>query len=206
MSKICRTITLIAALLWLAACNTTTFVSTWKAPDAHAINPAGKTIAAVFVSRDEGQRRAAEDLLATDLTQRGAKGVAAYTILPNPVKGDAEAARAALKAAGANGAVIMRVVGKDKEVNYSATTSPSYYGGFGPYWGYGWGSAYQTTSVTTDTIISVETLVYSLETDKLLWASTSRTTNPENLNNLIYDVADATSKEMVKQGLIVPPK
>ena len=79
-----------------------------------------------------------------------------------------------------------------------ATPGPS--GGFGPYWGYGWGTAYSPGYLTTDTIVSVETLVYSLTDDKLLWASSSRTTNPGNLDQLIREVADATAKEMAKQG------
>jgi hypothetical protein len=52
-----------ATLLSLGACSTTTFTSTWKAADGQTINPAGKTIAAVFVSGDERNRHAAEDAL-----------------------------------------------------------------------------------------------------------------------------------------------
>jgi hypothetical protein len=194
---------LTAVLLGLSACGTTTFTSTWKAPGTTAINPVGKTVAAVFVSRDESKRRAGEDALAADLTKRGANGIPAYTVLPDAQRGDGEAARAALKAAGCNGAVVMRVVGRDQRINYTpGMAMPAYYGGFGPYWGYGWGAVYSPGYVTTDTIVSVETLVYSLTQDKLLWASTSRTTNPGNLDALINEVADATAKEMAKQGLL----
>ena len=52
MSMTLRTTTLVVLLLGLAACNTTTFTSTWKAPGAGPINPVGKTIAAVFVTAD----------------------------------------------------------------------------------------------------------------------------------------------------------
>ena len=203
MSKTLRTITTAAVALWITACGTTTFTSTWKDPGAPTLNPIGKTVAAVFVTRDEAKRRAGEDALAADITARGATGVPAYTMVPDAVRGDGEKARAALKAAGANGAVVMRVVGKDQQINYTpGTPMPGYYNGFGPYWGYGWGQAYSPPTVTTDTIVSVETLVYSLTQDKLLWASTSRTTNPGNLDELVKEVADATAKEMAKQGLL----
>ena len=52
-------------------------------------------------------------------------------------------------------------------------------------------------------MISVETLVYSLLQDKLLWGGTSRTTNPADLNSLIKEVADATAAEMTKEGLLL---
>jgi hypothetical protein len=192
-------------VLLLAACASTTFTSTWKAPDVQALKPAGKTIAAVFVSRNESRRRSAEDLLAADISRRGAHGVAAYALLPDDLRGDGAAARAKLKAAGVDGVVVMRVVGRDQRVSYTpAYVMPAYYGAFGPYWGYGWGSVYQPGYLQSDTVVSVETLVYSLTRDQLLWASTSRTTNPRDLDNLVSEVADATTREMIRQELLAP--
>ncbi len=205
MSQIVRSFVLGAAVLALSACSSTTFTSTWKAPGLATINPAGKTVAAVFVTRDEGKRRAAEDAMARDLTERGAHGVPAYTILPENVRADADKARALLREAGVNSVVISRVVGKDKELNYTPGASPAYYGGFGPYWGHGWGAAYDPGYLTTDTYVSVETTVYLLPEDKLIWASTSRTANPSNIDTLVNEVADATAKEMKKQGFLAGP-
>jgi len=202
MSMRSAILTFSASLLCLVACSeTTTFTSTWKAPDAQVVSAAGKKVAAVFVSRDESQRRAAEDAMAAALTARGAQGVPVYTLLPGYHGGDPEAARARLKDAGANGVVVMRVVGKEQQVTYTPG-SPAYYGGFNRYWGYSWGAAYDPGYLRTDTLVSVETLVYSLERGELLWASTSRTTNPKDINTLVNTVADATAKEMVKQGLL----
>ncbi|HEV8017207.1 MAG TPA: hypothetical protein VGP32_01455 [Steroidobacteraceae bacterium] len=198
---------LLAALLCLGACTTTstTFTSTWKAPDAQAVSPVGKTVAAVFVSPNESRRRSAEDTLAADITARGARGIAAYTVLPDERSYSGDKALAALKQAGANGAVIMRVVGRDQRITYTpGYAAPGPYRGFGPYWGYGWGTVYEPGYLQSDTLVSVETLVYSLANDKLLWASTSRTTNPQDLDRLVNEVADVTAKEMVKQGVLAP--
>jgi hypothetical protein len=206
MLRLIRNLTLVAMVLSLGACvASTTFSSTWKAPDAQAVSPVGKTVAALFVTRDEGQRRAAEDILAADLTARGAHGIASYTLVPNAQRGDVEAVKATLKQAGVQGVVVMRVVGKDQTITYTpGYVAPPYYGGFGPYWGYGWGRAYDPGYLQTDTYISVETLIYSLNQDKLLWAGTSRTANPSNLNKLIQEVADAAAKQMTEQGFLAP--
>jgi hypothetical protein len=193
----------VAALVCLAACATTTFDSTWKAPDVQAVSPVGKTVVAVFISKNESQRRAGEDALAAALSAHGAHGVPAYTILPDEARTDSAAARAKMKEAGANGVVVMRIVGKDQRVTYTPSyAGPSYYGGFGPYWGYGWGSVYEPGYLQTDELVSVETLVYSLDRDKLLWASTSRTTNPNNINAMVREISDVTGEEMVRQGLL----
>jgi hypothetical protein len=192
-------------VVFLAACGTTTFTSTWKAPQAQNLTPVGKTIGAVFMSREEGRRRAGEDALVADLNARGAHGIASYTVIPSAQPKDSQLALERLKQAGCTSAVVMRVVGKDQEVSYSpGYVAPVYYGGFGPYWGYGWGTVYDPGYLRTDTYVSVETLVYSLQQDKLVWASTSRTANPSNLDTLINEVADATAKEMVRQGFLAP--
>lgn len=194
---------LIAGVLLAACAATTTFTSTWKDPTARPVNPVGKTVAAVFVTPNEGQRRAAEDVMVSALNRHGAHGVASYTIIPSG-RADSNSAQQQLKAAGANGAVIMRVVGKDQQVTYTpGGPSPAYYGRVGGYWGHGWGAAYDPGYLRTDTIVSIETVVYSLEQDKLLWAGTSRTTNPDKLDSFINEVADAAAGEMAKQGVIV---
>jgi hypothetical protein len=208
MLRLSHALILGAAALLLSACTeSTTFISTWKAPDVTTIAPGNNTVAAIFVSTNESQRRAAEDTMAADLTARGRRGIPSYAMLPGNERMTAEVARTRLKDAGAKGVVMMRVVAKDQQVTYTpGAPMPAYYGGFGPYWGYGWNSAYSQGTIQTDTLVSVETLIYSLDQDKLLWAATSRTTNPSDLQTLINEVANATVNEMIKQGMLPPPK
>jgi hypothetical protein len=202
-----RATALAFGLTLLAACATnTTLTSTWKAPDAQTRSPIGKSIAAVFVTNVESLRRAGENALAADLSARGARGFGTYYLLPGEQHFDAEAAQARLMAAGADAVVMMRVVGEDQRITYTpgyVVTPP--YRGFGPYWGFGWRTVYQPGTVRTDTLVSVETLVYSLradQTSQLLWASTSRTTNPSGLEALVRQVANATANAMVREGFL----
>jgi hypothetical protein len=191
------------AALCLCACGSTTFISTWKAPDAHGINPIGKKIAALVISSDEGRRRSAEVYLSNDLTIRGARGVPAYTLigLDHP---NVDYARARFKEAGVEGVVVMRLVGHDQQVVVDpGGFSGAAYGSFGSYYSsYGMAMTYSTASVHTDTVVSIETLIYSLEKDELIWAGTSRTSNPEGLSSLVDEVADAVAREVAKQGLV----
>ena len=66
----------------------------------------------------------------------------------------------------------------------------------------GWGSAGRVGEIRTDTIIIVETLVYSLHQNKLVWGGQSKTKNPANLDRLIEDTAKQVADELVRQGLI----
>jgi len=189
-----------------AGCATTSFVSSWKAPLDGPIEFDNKRVAAVVVSGDQATRRAGETALAREISARGAQGVPSYTIIDGDAVKDKDAAKKKLQDANIEGAVIMRVVSKDQELSYSPGTSwygaYPYYGSFGGYWGYGWGMAYDPGYLRTDTIVMVETLVYSLVQDKLLWAGQSKTTNPSNIQKFIAELSDAAAKEMRKAGFV----
>jgi hypothetical protein len=191
------------AALCLSACGSTTFTSTWKAPDAQRVDPAGKSIAALVISRDKKQRRDAEVYLTHELTIRGAHGIASYTLIGLEYPNE-DYARARFKEAGVDGVVIMRMVGHDQRTIVDpGGFSGSAYTSFGSYYSsYGVGVTYSTGSVQTDTVVTIETLIYSLNQDKLLWAGTSRTSNPEGLQGLVTEVADAVAGQVARQGLI----
>lgn len=205
-----RTGTIGTAVLAVAvsACATTGFVSTWKAPDAKPLQLKGTKVAAVVMMRNEAARRSAEDALAREITAHGAEGVAMYSVVPDARPDNEPAARAMLEAAGFAGAVVMRPVGRDKEV----VSTPVVYGGpvYGPYWGgyygYGWGSPWGYAPVggeiRTNTIVSVETLIYSLRDNKLVWSGQSKTTNPSGVDQLVKETATLVAQELRKQGLI----
>jgi len=193
----------LAATFAVAGCATTTFSSIWKAPDAPQIVLSGQKVAAVVMTPNDGTRRAAEDALAREISKRGADGVASYTFLTDQDLKDQAAAKAHLQQAGVAGVVVMRVVSQDQSVTYSPSTwSRGYYPSFGGYWGYGWGAVYTPGYVRTDTIVNVETLVYSLTGDKLLWAGVSGTTNPSRVDAFVTEIVDEAAKEMRKSGLL----
>ncbi len=191
-----------AAVLCLS-CSSTTFTSTWKAPDAQRVDPAGKQVAALVIASDKKRRRDAEVYLAHELTIRGARGVAAYTLIGLDLP-KVDYARARFKEAGVDGVVVMRLVAHDQTVIVDpGGFSGSAYTTFGSYYSsYGVGVSYSTGSVQTDTVVTIETLIYSLNQDKLLWAGTSRSSNPEGLQSLIMEVADAVASQVAKEGVV----
>ena len=183
----------------LAACSTTAFHSTWKAPDAQPVSTRGEKVIALVVSPNQASRRAAEDALARELTLRGAVGVPAYTILGDVDLKNEGGIKEAFERSGAAGVVVLRPVGKEKEV-YS--TPSVYTGPYGTLWGGYYPGAWSGGQVHTNTIVIVETLVYSLRQNKLVWAGESRTTNPSNVDSFVQEVAAEAAAAMRKQGVI----
>jgi hypothetical protein len=195
-----------AAAAAMVACASTTYQTSWRAPGAEPLNFKGKKVAALIISKEEAVRYGAEDALAREITARGAVGVPAYSIVPKEVIQDKEKAKEFLQKADVVGVVAMRVVGKDKEISSSPATywgAPYYSSFWGPgYWGWGWGAVYDPGYLRTDTIVSVETLVYSLPQDKLVWAGRSETTNPSKVAPFIKELTAKAAAELKKQKLI----
>jgi hypothetical protein len=116
-------------------------------------------------------------------------------LLPGQEPRDPQAARQVLQQAGVEGAVAMRVVGREKETTYVPPT-------FGGYWAGTWPRAYDPGYTVTDTLVSVETRVYSVPQDKLLWAGKSVTTNPAKVDAFVKELSAKTADEMQKAGLL----
>jgi hypothetical protein len=197
-----------AFLLLLSACATTSFKSSWSAPDSAPGEFQGKKVVALIMHRDESVRRTAEDALAAEIRKRGAEGVASHTLIPAAELRDTERARAQLQKAGVVGAVVMRVVGKDKQTTYvpGVWAGPANYRSFSGYYGPGWGGIYDPAYLRTDTYVSVETLIYSVAKDKLLWAGTTETMNPRKADAFVTEIAGAVAEELRKQGLTAAGK
>jgi hypothetical protein len=180
-----------------------TFKSTWKADAAPGVTFIGKKVAALVITSDDNLRISAEEQLVRELDARRLNGVATYRMAPREVLGSSEQARPWFERAGVEGVVALRPVSLDKQVTYtpSVWTTSSYSTLWG-YYGYGWSGVYSPGGTSVDTTLIVETLVYSVPLDTLLWAGVSTTTNPKEAPAFIKELIEAAVKELKKQGLV----
>jgi hypothetical protein len=178
------------------------FTSTWKSPDASAVNFAGRKVAALVISQDESLRISGEEALVRELTARGMDGVATYRIAPKEELRNPDRAMVWYQKANVEGVVAIRPVSADKRQTYTPDVwiNP-YYSTFTGYYGYGWGSVYIPGSVQNETFVVVENTIYSVPRNALLWAAVSETKNPKTLQQFIQDLVKESVKELQKQGL-----
>ena len=199
-------ITICTALL-LAAASLMAFggiktVQTWKNPDAHPVNWQGKKVAIFVGTLLTANQDPAQKALLREVTQRGIQGVIGDTLVPPDVKKDHNAAIRLLADAGVAGVIVMRLVGyQDETVVTGARYLADNYSYFSSYWDYGMATMYVPGTVDTKTTVMVESLVYSIDQDKLLFASTSKVVNPKDVNSAIKNLAAAVGKEVRKAGL-----
>jgi hypothetical protein len=190
-----------------AAVHAATFKSTWKAPDAGTIGFAGKKVAALVISKDEAMRMSAEEALARQLIALGIQGVGAYRLIPREELQSKDQAKAWFEKTGIEGVVAMRPISAKTVTTYTPSMwSSGYYTSLWGYYGYTWGAVYDPGYLREDTVVTVETLVFSVPRDKLLWAALSETTNPKSMDAFMKDLVTKAVKEIKKAGLTAKPR
>jgi hypothetical protein len=211
-----RVLLMILGSLQLGACASSGFVSTWKAPDAAPMQLRGAKVGAVVMTEEPSIRQPAEDALAHEITTRGAVGVPMHTLLADESKATEETARAAAEKAGLLAVVVMKPTKVEKSVTekpvsslqpaYSDPYYGSYWSGSGGYYQNGWATPYvpvaEGTEIKLKMTVSIETTVYSLQQNKLVWAGQSQTTDPKNLQDMVRTLAVATGKALREEGLL----
>lgn len=192
-------VALAIALLIVPGCATTNISSSWVTPDVRPTTFNNTLV--VFMHAEETTRRAAEEYLVARIGP--GRAVASYTVISQDEARNTDRAKVTVRNAGFDGVVVLRVIGVEERVNLEGVAlPPDYEQGFWDYYEDGWPSVYEPDRLPRDTIVRVETKVYSVTDDRLLWSGVSETFNPWNLEGAIDDIADAVSAELRRVGLL----
>jgi hypothetical protein len=193
----------ILSLTGLMACGPSTeIVKSWHEPGSVVSASGNQKILALGLVKDESSRRIVEDNIVKRLN---GKGVASYTIITaEMVKGANESALEQQLAQGGFTHILMvRLADIEKETSYVPGTTTGYYGGYGRYYGYGAGMYSTPGYYQEDKNYFVETAVYSISPNKLLWTGTTKTVNPSKMDKTITEIADVVSEQMKKDGFYI---
>ena len=185
------------ALLALAGCSSTKLAEAWLDPDLKAMPQARKVFVA-YLGQDPSVQRVAEDAMAAHVPS--AEVGRCYQLVPDTREHDPARIKAKLRELGYEVAVVMRVARVEEEVSWSGSTYPVHYRTFGSYW------AYDSGTMRTDEIVHVETNLYSLSEDKLLYAARSETYNPSSAAGLVDEVAKAVGDDLDSKGILRPAR
>jgi hypothetical protein len=178
--------------------------SMWKSVDVASVSFAGKKVAGMVISQDEALRVPGEEALVRELTALGLPSVATYRIAPKEELRNPDTAKGWFERANVEGVVALRVLTAQTTTvhNPSMWVSQSY-STLWSYYGYGWGTSATFVPASTDqnTHVVVETTIYSVPRNELLWAAVAETTNPKNMRQYMNDLVTEVVKALQKQGL-----
>lgn len=195
----------VISLLVLASCATTTNVeNSWRDPEASVSMSKLNKVLIVALVKNDVHRRATEIQLAALLKN---KGVPSSTYLKGQLSTLPEGMiKQKLKADGFDGAIILRLIDVERDISYvpgAYHTYPQYYGRFWPYLANSWNTYYQPGYFTSTKKFTIETNVYSLKRDKLIWSGITSSIDPESMEKMIGGVTKEVYGRMKKDGFIV---
>lgn len=212
-----RKLIIAMSAILLASCGSnTTIVDSWRDPNTTISQEHFKKILVVALIQNETNRRVAENtVVAIDPTLF----YPSYDLYDqSEVNLTAEQKTAILNNEGYDGVVTMRLVDKNTDVTYVPGTTTyagygGYYGGmYGPYGGGfgGWYGAYGTAYYDPgyyqeNQNYIVETNVFSVKSNKLLWTGTTKTVDPTDVSSTVTNIMHAVIDNMRQDGTI-PPK
>jgi hypothetical protein len=174
----------LAALLLLAACQTTSIQSAWY--DTSYRGGPFRKIVVIASDGTTADSRVFEDIFVQKLQAAGVQAVPGYTTVPPDARRQESTFAPAVAATGADGVILVRLLRVDTKTQVSTVMMPGPmvgpWGGFyGPgFYGGGFygGGFYAVPDVTQYDVASVETNVYNVATKSLVWAATTQTVNP----------------------------
>ena len=178
------------------------FTSAWRSSEAGTVSFAGKKLAALVISQDDSLRVPGEEALVRELTARGLQSVATYRIAPKEELQSADRAEELVRegqcrggrgaAAGEQGhaddlqrrhvdqSQLQHLLGLLRLQLEPRPTSPA--------------------SIDRDTIVVVETTIYSVPRNQLLWAAVSETKNPSTLPRFVRISSSSPSRSSTSRA------
>jgi hypothetical protein len=191
------------AIMVLAGCTSTKIVSSWREPDKTVVLDQLDKVLVVAMLRNETNRHNAEDQMVGYLK---GKGVAAYSYLDHARDAaNEDILRRKLQQGGFDGAITMTLIDVDKEENYTPgniTSYPTYYRNFRGYYTRRWTSYSTPGYYSTTKTYTVETNVYSLKEDRIIWTGLTESTNPGGVKKMTEEITKVVYKRMVKEGFV----
>jgi hypothetical protein len=191
---------LVFASITLAACaSQTELVSTWKEQGAARLDCSNTLV--LFASKNATMRAVVEDRIAARIPN----AVRARGVIDSRTSSDPVALKALLEAREFDCAVVVRFVALDSELEYvpgRAYSVPSGYRGFYNYYNYAWTTHYDPGYVTEKRTLVLDTNIYDIEADALVWAARSHTVDPDQADSVIDDLVDEVGAAMRKDGML----
>ena len=194
----------VIVFLSFVSCNSTKMVSSWTQPGKTVHMEKLQKVLVVAMLLNETSRHKAEDQMVTYLN---GTGIASYSYLnANFNTNSDKAIQRKIKSDGFDGAITMRLVDLDKDsIYYPGSTNvsyPDYYRNFDGYY-YRNYELYSTPGIYSQTkVYTIETTVYSMKEDKLIWSGVTKSVNPAGVNRMTNEISTIVYKKMRKEGFV----
>ncbi len=201
---------LLGTAVLLTSCANTKISQSWVEPDN---KKSYNDILIIGIAESEQNRRAYESYFVEALREKGTEAEASYKLIKSDQKIDRKTVAKAIEGMEIDGVIITHMTAVDEETIYRPGMGYSAvgYGAYG-YGGYGGGMygyyphvnsyVHSPGYYTTHETYTLETNLYDVVTEELVWSARSRTFSPESVDEVIVDLTKLLIKDLEEKNLI----
>jgi len=189
-----------------SSCANTNLIESWSDPTFQG--PPLKKILIIGVIKNEERRHTFEEKFSNLITTDNRTGIASYTLLPDLEGADTkEKVRAVIKKTGVDGVMVVTTYGvfeQDRVTRGTIDYIPNTGLGYGMYGYYNMTHAFIYTQghTVTDTLLNIDTKLFSVATEKVLWSGKTETFNPTSAKEVTQELETLIINKMTKSGII----
>ncbi|VAW52759.1 hypothetical protein MNBD_GAMMA05-547 [hydrothermal vent metagenome] len=190
--------------LFLSSCANTKISQSWVEPNH---KKAYNDILVIGIAESQQNRRAYESYFVEELQTVGVEGEASYKLVKDS-KIDREIVTKAIKGLEIDAVIVTHLVGVDEEtvyrpsMDYMPMYGGGYYGGLYSYYPHVNTYVHRPGYYTTHETYTLETNLYDVESEELVWSARSRTFAPESVDEVITDLTKLLIKDLSEKNLI----
>lgn len=197
--------TVLFLAVFLSACTNTKLSQVWVDPDQH------KTyhhLLIIGIADSEQHRRAYESYFVQELEAKGIQARASYKLIKSGEKIDRDTVARAIAGLDIDGVLVTHLVAVDKEtiyrpsMDYMPAYGAGYYGGLYSYYPHVNTYVHRPGYYTTHETVTLETNLYDVESEELVWSARSRTFSPESVDEIIIDLTRLVIRDLADKKLI----
>lgn len=165
----------------------------------------GKVLVA-GIAENGMKQRLFEDTFCTALKNAGVDAVQSYTNISEEDFANKNKIRAVAQALGVRYLLVTHMAGSDKRQVYRpATTYPaphSYYYDYDRYYPMVYGYVHEPGYYTTHEYVQLESNLYDVDTEKLVWSAATETVDPREIQKVVDELSKVLVKQMQADGII----
>ena len=200
----CVVIAIPVCLLFIS-CAATKLTHVWT-DEAYRGAPFSNVLV-IGVSDQERVRRSFEDKFVKQLKEIGIEAVASAAVIPSDKKLEKKAIASAVERSGVDAVLVTHLLGVDKKETYHPPSTyyhpaPYYYGGYYGYYGNVYSYVHSPAYYTSHVLVRLETNLYEVDTEKLIWSGKSETWDPKSKTEVIDSVIKVVIKNLQKDKLL----
>lgn len=203
--EITKVTLLVATIIFVSSCTNTKISQSWVEPRHKKIY---NDMLIIGIGESEQNRRAYESYFVEELRLRGTEAEASYKLIKSDQKIERETVAKAIKGLDIDAVLVTHLVAVDEEtiyrpsMDYMPRYGGGYYGGLYSYYPHVNTYVHRPGYYTTHETYTIESNLYDVESEELIWSARSRTFSPESTDEVIVDLTKLLINDLIDKNLI----